>query len=70
MDETDGRLLTAGDLAKILRCTRNHSWHLMSAGAIPGVIDVSSPGSSKAHLRVREADLDAWLQSRSLKAVS
>lgn len=58
---TDTHLYTIPELAEYLTCSRPHIYALISSGQLQGV-NISVPGSSRTKLRVRSADLEAFLE--------
>jgi excisionase family DNA binding protein len=61
---TEGtRLLSVSVVAERLECSRNHVYSLIAKGGLPSV-DVRASGT-KAKTRVRESDLEAFIDARS-----
>ncbi len=54
------QLLTIPQVAATLACTRQHVYQLIAGGELV-VIDISSPGSTRSTSRVRQEDLDTYL---------
>lgn len=59
-------ILDPGDVATRLGLSRVQAWRLMANGDIPGVFDVADGTKSKAYLRVSEADVDQFIDSRKV----
>lgn len=52
------------EIAAKLGISRVHAWRMLSEGVFGPTTDIASPGASKAQLRVTEAQLLDWLDSR------
>jgi excisionase family DNA binding protein len=61
------RLLTPAEVAEQLQIGRTAVYDLIASGDLP-VVDVRSPGSKRARSRITEADLKAFIASRTRKA--
>lgn len=61
------RLLSIPEVAALLSCSRWHVYKLINTGEIP-VVDIAAPGSTSTITRVREDDLERYVDnlSRSL----
>lgn len=60
------QLLTIPQVSNFLSCTRQHVYKLISAGELP-VVDISAPGSTRSTSRVRQEDLDAYLDRARIR---
>ena len=63
------RLLAVPAAAERLGCSENHVYRLIAAGELDA-IDIAQPGAKKAKTRVSEANLDAYIESRTRRAIS
>lgn len=57
------QLLSVVEVAERLRCSRNHVYGLIAAGSLRAV-DLRAKGT-KPKTRVRESDLDAFINART-----
>lgn len=57
------QLLSVAEAARRLSCSRGHVYNLFKVGALP-CVEIKATGS-RPKARVREADLEAFIEARS-----
>jgi excisionase family DNA binding protein len=62
---TTGRLLTAREVGELLGLSAETVLDYTRRGELPGF---RMPGTARGRLRYREADIEAWLESRATGA--
>lgn len=55
-------VLSIGQVAQRLECSKPHVYRLINTGALPAV-DIAPPDSKRSKTRVRLDDLDAFLRN-------
>lgn len=68
--DDDDRLVDSLYVAQALGITRTTGWRYVTGGVFGPPIDVASPGSARAQLRVRKSAVDAFIAERTLTVAS
>ena len=65
--DTPVRLRTIRQAGERLECSSMHIYRLIASGALSAV-DIAQPGAQRPKTRIREDDLDAYVESRTRRA--